>query len=57
VLLQILEAVSGLLGKAESFCTENGIAPQTPAALEAIGEAEVDAFVGRDMRCSSPPMD
>lgn len=25
---QILEAVSGLVGKAESFCTEKGLAPQ-----------------------------
>ena len=25
---QILGAVSGLLGKAEAFCTEKGIAPQ-----------------------------
>ena len=104
---QILEAVSSLLGKAEAFCTEEGIAPHdiiqgrlaedmlpfayqvkstavhslgaiegvrrgvfspdttsppetfaalkariaaTLAALEAIEEAEVDAFVGRDMR-------
>ncbi len=104
---QILEAVAGLLGKAETFCTEKGIAPheiiqarlaadmlpfgyqvkstavhslgaiegvrkgvfspdmtpppesfaalkariaETLAALEAIEEAEVDAFVGRDMR-------
>jgi uncharacterized protein len=104
---QILEVVSGLLGKAEAFCTENAIAPNdiiqarladdmlpftyqvksaavhslgaiegvrkgifspdtTPApenfaalkariaetlvALEAIEPAEVDAFIGRDMR-------
>ena len=104
---QILGAVSGLLSKAEAFCTERGIAPhdivqarlaedmlpfayqvkstavhslgaiegvrrgvfspdttpppenfaalkariaETLAALEAIGAAEVDAFVGRDMR-------
>jgi hypothetical protein len=104
---QILEAVSGLLGKAEAFCTEKGLAPhdiiqarlvedmlpfayqvkstavhslgaiegvrkgvfspdmtpppesfaalkariaETLAALEAIEAAEVDAFVGRDMR-------
>jgi hypothetical protein len=104
---QILESVSGLLGKAEAFCSEKGIAPhdiiqgrlaedmlpfayqvkstsvhslgaiegvrrgvfspdmtrppedftalkaqiaQTLAALEAIEEGEVDAFVGRDMR-------
>jgi hypothetical protein len=104
---QILTAVSGLLGKAEAFCTEKGIAPQdliqarlaedmlpfayqvkstavhslgaiegvrrgvfapdttpppenftalkariaaTLAALEAIEAAEVDAFVGREMR-------
>lgn len=104
---QILEAVSGLLGKAEAFCTERGTAPQdiiqarlaedmlpfayqvkstavhslgaiegvrrgvfspdmtpppdnfaalkariaeTLAALEAIEAAEIDAFVGRDMR-------
>jgi len=105
--LQVLRAVSGLLGTAEGFCTEKGIAPQdiiqarlaedmlpfayqvkstavhslgaiegvrrgvfspdttpppetfaalkariaeTLAALEAIEAAEVDAFVGRDMR-------
>ena len=104
---QILEAVSGLLGKAEAFCTEKALAPhdiiqarlakdmlpfayqakstavhslgaiegvrkgvfhpdmtpppesfaalkariaETLAALEAIEAAEVDAFVGRDMR-------
>jgi hypothetical protein len=104
---QILEAVSGLLGTAEVFCTEKGIAPhdiiqarlaedmqpfayqvkstavhslgaiegvrrgvfspdtapppenfaalksriaETLAALETIEAAEVDAFVGRDMR-------
>jgi hypothetical protein len=104
---QILEAVSGLLGAAEVFCTEKGIAPhdivqarlaedmqpfayqvkstavhslgaiegvrrgvfspdttpppenfaalksrvaETLAALETIEAAEVDAFVGRDMR-------
>jgi uncharacterized protein len=104
---QILAAVSGLLGKAEAFCTEKGIAPQdliqarlaedmlpfayqvkstavhslgaiegvrrgvfspdttpppenftalkariaaTLAALEAIEAAEVDAFVGREIR-------
>jgi hypothetical protein len=104
---QILEAVSGLLVKAESFCRERGIAPpdliqarlaedmlpfayqvkstavhslgaiegvrkgvfspdmtpppetfaalktrisETLAALEAIDAAEVDGFVGRDMR-------
>lgn len=104
---QILEAVSGLLGKAEAFCTEKGVVPhdiiqarlaedmlpfayqvkstavhslgaiegvrkgvfcpdmtpppesfaalkariaETLAALEAIEAAEVDAFVGRDMR-------
>jgi|SRR5580700_10574160 hypothetical protein len=104
---QILEVVSGLLGKAEAFCTEKAIAPDdiiqarladdmlpfayqvksaavhslgaiegvrkgifspdtTPApenfaalkariaetlvALEAIEPAEVDAFIGRDMR-------
>ncbi len=104
---QILEAVSSLLGKAEAFCTEKGIAPhdiiqarlaedmlpfayqvkstavhsfgaiegvrrgvfspdttsppenfaalktriaETLAALAAIEEAEVNAFVGRDMR-------
>jgi hypothetical protein len=107
--LQILQAVSGLLAKAESFCADRKIAPAeflqtrladdmlpfayqiratvthslgaiegvrkgvfspdtTPppetfaalnakiteaiAALEAIGEAEVNAFVGRDMRFS-----
>jgi hypothetical protein len=106
---QILEAVAGLLGKAEAFCTEKGMAPQdiiharladdmqpfayqvkstavhslgaiegvrrgvfspdttpppetfaalksriveTLAALEAVEEAEVDSFVGRDMRFS-----
>jgi uncharacterized protein len=105
--LQILEAVSGLLGKAEAFCTEKRLAPhdiiqarlaedmlpfayqvkstaahslgaiegvrkgvfspdmtpppesfaalkaritETLAALERIEAAEVDAFVGRDMR-------
>jgi uncharacterized protein len=105
--LQILGAVSGLLGTAESFCNEKGIAPhniiqarlaedmqpfayqvkstavhslgaiegvrrgvfspdtttppetfaalktriaETLAALEAIEAAEVDAFIGRDMR-------
>jgi hypothetical protein len=104
---QILGAVSGLLGKAEVFCTERGIAPheiirarlaedmlpfayqvkstavhslgaiegvrrgvfspdttpppenfvalkariaETLGALEAIDVAEIDAFVGRDMR-------
>src|SRR5882724_3882564 len=104
---QILGAVSGLLGTAEAFCTETGIAPhgiiqarlaedmqpfayqvkstavhslgaiegvrrgvffpdtapppetfaaletriaETLAALEAIEAAEVDAFIGRDMR-------
>jgi len=104
---QILEAVSGLLGTAEVFCTEKGIAPhdiiqarlaedmhpfayqvkstavhslgaiegvrrgvfspdttqppesfaalksriaETLAALETIDAAEVDAFVGRDVR-------
>ena len=104
---QILEAVSGLLGQAEAFCTDKGVAPhdiiqarlaedmlpfayqvkstavhslgaiegvrkgvfspdmtpppesfaalkariaETLAALEAIEAAEVDAFVGRDMR-------
>jgi hypothetical protein len=104
---QILEVVSGLLGKAEAFCTEKAIAPhdiiqarladdmlpfayqvksatvhslgaiegvrkgvfspdatpppdnfaslkvriaETLAALEAIEPAEVDAFIGRDMR-------
>ncbi len=104
---QILEAVSGLLVKAESFCEERGIAPpdliqarlapdmlpfayqvkstaahslgaiegvrkgvfspdptpppetfaaletqisETLAALEAIDAAEIDGFVGRDMR-------
>jgi hypothetical protein len=104
---QILDAVSGLLGKAEAFCTEKGIAlsdiiqarlaedmlpfayqvkatavhslgaiegvrrgvfspdstpppenfaalkariTETLAALEAIDVAEIDAFVGRDMR-------
>jgi hypothetical protein len=104
---QILEAVSGLLVKAESYCTEKGIAPldliqarlapdmfpfayqvkstavhslgaiegvrkgvfspdttpppetfaalktriaDTLAALEAIDAAEIDSFVGRDMR-------
>ena len=104
---QILEAVSGLLGKAEAFCTEKRLAPhdiiqarlaedmlpfayqvkstaahslgaiegvrkgvfspdmtpppesfaalkaritETLAALERIEAAEVDAFVGRDMR-------
>src|SRR6267154_5462442 len=104
---QVLGAVSGLLGTAEAFCAENGIAPHdiirarlaedmqpfayqvkstavhslgaiegvrrsvfspdvttppetftalktriadTLAALEAIQPAEVDAFVGRDMR-------
>jgi len=104
---QILGAVSGLLGKAEAFCAEKGIAPldiiqarlaedmlpfayqvkstavhsigaiegvrrgvfspdmtpppetfaslkariaETLAALEAIEAAEIDAFVGRDMR-------
>jgi uncharacterized protein len=107
--LQILQAVSGLLVKAESFCTEKGIAPQeliqarlaedmlpfayqvkstavhslgaiegvrkgvfspdmtpppetfaalktriaeTLAALRAIDVAEVDGFLGRDMRFS-----
>ena len=107
---QTLEAVFGLLGKAEAFCTDKGIAPhdiiqarlaedmlpfayqlkstavhslgaiegvrrgvfspdQTPPpdnfpalkaritatllALEAIDAAEVDAFVGRDMRFAS----
>jgi uncharacterized protein len=107
---QILEAVSGLLGTAEVFCTEKGIAPrdiiqarlaedmqpfayqvkstavhslgaiegvrrgvfspdtsplpenftalksriaETLAALETIEAAEVDAFVGRDMRFAS----
>jgi hypothetical protein len=107
---QILEAISGLLGTAETFCTEKGIAPQdliqarlapdlfpfafqvksvavhslgaieavrkgvfspdrlpppenfaglkaqigeTLAALEEIKAAEVDAFVGRDMRFSA----
>ncbi len=106
---QILEAVSGLLVKAESFCAEKGIAPpeliqarlaadmlpfayqvkstavhslgaiegvrkgvfspdmnpppetfaalktriaETIAALQAIDAAEVDGFVGRDMRFS-----
>src|SRR4030088_1635583 len=106
---QILEAVAGLLGKAEAFCTEKGMAPQdiiharladdmqpfayqvkstvvhslgaiegvrrgvfspdttpppetfaalkariveTLAALEAVEAAEVDSFVGRDMRFS-----
>ena len=106
---QILEAVSGLLVRAEGFCTEKGIAPQeliqarlaedmlpfayqvkstavhslgaiegvrkgvfspdmtpppetfaalktriaeTLAALQAIDVAEVDGFVGRDMRFS-----
>jgi uncharacterized protein len=106
---QILEAVSGLLVRAESFCTEKGIAPQeliqarlaadmfpfayqvkstavhslgaiegvrkgvfspdmtpppetfaalktriaeTLAALEAIDVAEVDGFLGRNMRFS-----
>jgi hypothetical protein len=106
---QILGAVTGLLAKAEAFCTEKGSAPQdiiqarltddmqpfayqvkstvvhslgaiegvrrgvfspdttTPpetfaalkariveaqAALEAVGAAEVDSFVGRDMRFS-----
>jgi hypothetical protein len=106
---QILEAVAGLLGKAEAFCTEKGMAPQdiiqarladdmlpfayqvkstavhslgaiegvrrgvfspdttpppetfaalkariteTLAALEAVEPAEVDSFVGRDMRFS-----
>lgn len=106
---QILEAVSGLLVKAESFCTEKGIAPpeliqarlaadmlpfayqvtstaahslgaiegvrkgvfspdmtpppetfaalktriaETLAALQAIDVAEVDGFLGRDMRFS-----
>jgi len=105
--LQILEAVSGLLVKAESFCTEKGITPpeiiqarlaadmlpfayqvkstavhslgaiegvrkgvfspdmtpppdtfaalktriaETLAALQAIDAAEVDGFLGRDMR-------
>ena len=105
--LQILEAVSGLLGKAEAFCTEKRLAPhdiiqarlaedmlpfayqvkstaahslgaiegvrkgvfspdmtpppesfaalkaritETLAALERIEAAEVEAFVGRDMR-------
>jgi hypothetical protein len=104
---QILEAVVGLLGKAEAFCTERGMLPQdiiqarladdmqpfayqvkstvvhslgaiegvrrgvfspdttpppetfaalkarivqTLAALEAVDAAEVDSFVGRDMR-------
>jgi hypothetical protein len=104
---QILEVVSGLLGKAEAFCTEKAIAPddiiqarladdmlpfayqvksaavhslgaiegvrkgifspdttaapenfaalkariaETLVALEAIEPAEVDAFIGRDMR-------
>ena len=104
---QILDAVAGLLGKAESFCTEKGIAPhdiiqarladdmlpfayqvkstavhslgaieglrkgvfspdttpppesfaalkariaETLTALEAVEAAEIDAFVGRDMR-------
>ena len=104
---QILEAVSGLLGKAEAFCTEKGVPPEeiirarladdmqsfayqvkstavhslgaiegvrrgvfspdttvppetfaalkariadTLAALEKVDAAEVDAFVGRDMR-------
>jgi hypothetical protein len=104
---QILEAVIGLLGKAEAFCTERGIPPQsiiqarladdmqpfayqvkstavhslgaiegvrrgvfapdttlppetfaaltariveTLAALEAVEAAEVDSFVGRDVR-------
>lgn len=107
--LQILEAVSGLLVRAESFCTEKGIAPQeliqarlaedmlpfayqvkstavhshgaiegvrkgvfspdmtpppetfaalktriaeTLSALRAIDVAEVDGFLGRDMRFS-----
>jgi uncharacterized protein len=106
---QTLGAVAGLLGKAEVFCTEKGLAAQdiiqarladdmqpfayqvkstvvhslgaiegvrrgvfspdtttppetfaalkariveTLAALEAVGEAEVDSFVGRDMRFS-----
>jgi hypothetical protein len=106
---QILEAVAGLLGKAEAFCTEKGMAPQeiiharladdmqpfayqvkstavhslgaiegvrrgvfspdttpppetfaaltsriveTLAALEAVEAAEVDSFVGREMRFS-----
>ncbi|HME40948.1 MAG TPA: DUF1993 domain-containing protein [Steroidobacteraceae bacterium] len=105
--LQILGAVAGLLGKAQAFCAEKGIAPEdiiharlaedmqpfayqvkstavhslgaiegvrkgvfspdpapppkdfaalgariaeTLAALEAIDAAEVDSFVGRDMR-------
>ncbi len=104
---QILESVAGLLGKAEAFCTQKGIAPreiiqarlaedmlpfgyqvkstavhsigaiegvrrgifspdstpppetfealkarigETLAALEAIQPAEVDGFIGRDMR-------
>jgi hypothetical protein len=104
---QILAAVAGLLGKAEAFCTEKGIAPDeiiqarlagdmlsfayqvkstavhslgsiegvrrgvfspdttpppenflalkariadTLGALEAIDPAEIDAFIGRDMR-------
>jgi hypothetical protein len=106
---QILEAVAGLLAKAEAFCTEKAIAPrdiiearlagdmqpfsyqvkstavhslgaiegirrgvfspdttpppetfsalkariaETLAALEAVEKAEVDSFVGRDMRFS-----
>jgi hypothetical protein len=106
---QTLGAVAGLLGKAEAFCAEKGLAAQdiiqarladdmqpfayqvkstvvhslgaiegvrrgvfspdtttppetfsalkgriveTLAALEAVGEAEVDSFVGRDMRFS-----
>ena len=105
--VQILNSVSGLIDKAESFCTEKGISPhdiiqarlahdmlpfayqvksvavhslgaiegvrkgvfspdmtqlpetfaalkarisQTLAALEAIDAAEIDAFIGRDMR-------